>query len=70
MGGELFLTLLPSMSSTDKCLRPALDRLSAIGNQISGTPGGAGKAKILEKHADDVSPHTPCRLTASAASDG
>jgi len=30
----------------------ALDRLSAIGNQLAGTAGG--KAKILEKHADDI----------------
>lgn len=33
----------------------ALDRLSALGNQLSGAAGVAGgKAKILEKNPDDV----------------
>ena len=33
-----------------------MDRLSALGNQLSGAAGvGGGKAKVLEKHADDVS---------------
>ncbi|KAK5662059.1 hypothetical protein OQA88_10173 [Cercophora sp. LCS_1] len=32
----------------------ALDRLSAIGNQLSGNASAGGKAKLLEKNADDI----------------
>lgn len=32
----------------------ALDRLSALGNQLSGAAGAGGKAKILEKNPDDI----------------
>ena len=32
----------------------ALDRLSALGNQLSGPGSAGGKAKILEKNADDI----------------
>jgi hypothetical protein len=33
---------------------PALDRLSQLGNQISGGAPAGGKAKLLEKNPDDV----------------
>ncbi|KAK3384284.1 Thiolase, N-terminal domain-containing protein [Lasiosphaeria ovina] len=32
----------------------ALDRLSALGNQLSGSVAAGGKAKILEKNPDDI----------------
>ncbi|KAK0641193.1 3-ketoacyl-CoA thiolase [Cercophora newfieldiana] len=32
----------------------ALDRLSALGNQLSGAGAAGGKAKILEKNVDDI----------------
>jgi acetyl-CoA acyltransferase 1 len=44
----------------------AVDRLSQIGSQIAGSlPGSSGKAKLLEKNADDVVV-TACLRTAFA----
>lgn len=44
----------------------AVDRLSQIGNQISGAlPGSSGKAKILQKSPDDIVV-TACLRTAFA----
>lgn len=39
----------------------ALDRISQIGGQISGTSNAGGRDKILEKHADDVVVTACCR---------
>jgi acetyl-CoA acyltransferase 1 len=39
----------------------ALDRISQIGSQISGTQNAGGRDKILEKHPDDVVVTACCR---------